>query len=333
MIKFRELAFALVRNSVYKRIKEPDLVIKLTGVRKRYGDLLAVDDLNLTIPKAEIYGLIGPNGAGKTTTIRMMCGLLLPTEGEVEIAGVNVCAEPERAQQHIGYLSDFFAVYDDLKVWEYLDYFAHAYKLAPESIPQRVREVIADVGLEVKTDSLIAGLSRGMKQRLGIARAIIHRPEVLLLDEPASGLDPKARFELRLLLQKLRDQGATVLISSHILTELEGFCTSIGIMEKGHLVRSGRIEEVTAAASPSREVMLRWIGTAPALVDLLQPFSEISRVRVQESAARFDFSGPDERLADVLAKLAAAQVRVISFTEVKATVEDLYMKLSHHEVM
>lgn len=308
-------------------------MITLTGVRKRYGDLLAVDDLNLTIPKGEIYGLIGPNGAGKTTSIRMMCGLLLPTQGQVEIAGVDVCAEPERAQQHIGYLSDFFAVYDDLRVWEYLDYFAHAYKLSEETIPGRVREVIADVGLEVKTDSLIAGLSRGMKQRLGIARAIIHRPEFLLLDEPASGLDPKARFELRLLLQKLRNQGATVLISSHILTELEGFCTSIGIMEKGRLVRSGRIEEVTAAASPSREITLRWTGQAAGLADSLKQFDGISGLEIHEFTARFDFSGPDEGLAEVLAKLVAAQVRIVSFNEVKTTVEDLYMKLSHHEVM
>ena len=308
-------------------------MIKLTGIRKQYGNLIAVEALNLTIPKSEIYGLIGPNGAGKTTSIRMMCGLLLPTQGQVEIAGVDVIAEPERAQQHIGYLSDFFAVYDDLKVWEYLDFFAHAYKLPEEIISARVREVIADVGLEVKADSLIAGLSRGMKQRLGIARAIIHRPEVLLLDEPASGLDPKARFELRLLLQKLRDQGATVLISSHILTELEGFCTSIGIMEKGRLVRSGRIEEVTAAASSSRKIFLRWVDQAPELTDSLKQFGEISGLEVQEFTARFDFSASDERLADVLAKLLAAQVRIVSFNEVKATVEDLYMKLSHHEVM
>ena len=308
-------------------------MIKLTGLRKRYGNLLAVDNLSLTIPKGEIYGLIGPNGAGKTTTIRMMCGLLLPTEGEVEIAGVDVCLEPERAEQHIGYLSDFFAVYDDLKVWEYLDYFAHAYKLPEAAIPGRVREAIADVGLEVKTDSLIAGLSRGMKQRLGIARAIIHRPEVLVLDEPASGLDPKARFELRVLLQKLRDQGATILISSHILTELEGFCTSIGIMEKGRLVRSGKIDEVTAAASPSREIAIRWLGKADGIAELLKQSAEISAVEARENTARFDFSGSDEQLAEVLAKLTAAQVRIISFNEVKTTVEDLYMKLSHHEVM
>src|SRR5215470_4777915 len=210
-----------------------DSVIELSDLRKEYDDLVAVEDLNLTIPPGEIFGLIGPNGAGKTTTIRMACGLLTPTMGKAVVDGVDVSREPERAQQSIGYLSDFFAVYEDLKVWEYLDYFAHAYKVKESRIPARITEGIAQVSLEVKRDAMIRGLSRGMKQRLGIARAIIHQPKVMLLDEPASGLDPKARLELRNLLRSLRDQGTTILISSHILTELEGFCTSIGIMEKG----------------------------------------------------------------------------------------------------
>ncbi len=310
------------------------LLIHLTGLRKQFGSLVAVHDLSLVIPKGEIYGLIGPNGAGKTTTIRMMCGLLLPTKGRVEIAGVDVSAEPERAQQHIGYLSDFFAVYDDLKVWEYLDYFAHAYKMPESDVPRRVGEVIGEVGLEVKTDSMISGLSRGMKQRLGIARAIIHKPEVLLLDEPASGLDPKARFDLRVLLQGLRDQGTTILISSHILTELEGFCTSIGIMEKGRLVRSGRIEDVTAAESPAKTIAVRWLGAAESnLRATLARTAEVSDLEVDGASAQFRYSGSDEGSAQLLADLLSAQIRIVSFTEVKTTVEDLYMRLSRHEVM
>jgi len=200
-------------------------VIELIRLRKEYDDVVAVEDLSLTIPQGEIFGLIGPNGAGKTTTIRMACGLLAPTTGKALVNNIDVAQEPEQAQGSIGYLSDFFAVYEDLKVWEYLDYFAHAYKVDESRIANRVTEVIAQVSLEVKRDAMIRGLSRGMKQRLGIARAIIHQPKVLLLDEPASGLDPKARLELRNLLLGLRDQGTTILISSHILTELEGFCT------------------------------------------------------------------------------------------------------------
>jgi ABC-2 type transport system ATP-binding protein len=313
-------------------------VIELVSLRKEYDNVLAVNDLTLSIPPGEIFGLIGPNGAGKTTTIRMAAGLLAPTLGRAMVAGVDVAQEPERAQQHIGYLSDFFAVYEDLKVWEYLDYFAHAYKLPEHEIPARVTEVIAQVNLEGKCDALIRGLSRGMKQRLGIGRAIIHRPKVMLLDEPASGLDPKARLELRNLLLTLRDGGATILISSHILTELEGFCTSIGIMERGSMVRSGRIEDVTATENSTRLVRLSWVSDAlvPAQEKVFQALKSdgrVSAVTLAAGAGTFRFNGAEEDLAGVLAGLVGANVPVTSFGEVKQTVEELYMKLSTHEVM
>ena len=309
-------------------------MIELLHLRKEYDNVLAVDDLSLTVKQGEIFGLIGPNGAGKTTTIRMAAGLLSPTLGRALIAGVDVVQAPEHAQQHIGYLADFFALYEDLKVWEYLDYFAHAYKLPEAEIPARITEVIVQVNLEVKRDAMIRGLSRGMKQRLGIARAIIHRPKVMLLDEPASGLDPKARLELRNLLRSLRDQGATILISSHILTELEGFCTSIGIMEKGRLVRSGSIEEVTAAASTMRLVRVGWAGDSLTIAQQkLQSDPRVSEISLGASSGTFRFAGGEEDLATVLASLVSANVHVISFGEIKQTVEDLYMKLSTHEVM
>ena len=309
-------------------------MIELIHLRKEYDDLVAVQDLSLTIPQGEIFGLIGPNGAGKTTSIRMACGLLAPTLGRAVVNSVDVAKEPEKAQRSIGYLSDFFAVYEDLKVWEYLDYFAHAYKVPDSDIPARVSEVITQVSLEVKRDTMIRGLSRGMKQRLGIARAIIHRPKVLLLDEPASGLDPKARLELRNLLRQLRDQGTTILISSHILTELEGFCTSIGIMEKGLMVRSGRIEDVTAAENPARDMRLSWLGDATAAVQAqLAAQKQAGAVQLSPGLATFQFAGSDEEVAALLASLMAAGVRVKSFSEVKQTVEDLYMKVSRHEVM
>jgi len=309
-------------------------MIRLEKLRKEFDELVAVRDLEVVIPEGEIYGLIGPNGAGKTTTIRMACGLLDPTAGRVYISGVDVHQEPERAQQFIGYLSDFFSVYEDLKVWEYLDYFAHAYKMPEAEIPARIDEVIHQVSLEVKRDEMIKGLSRGMKQRLGIARAIIHHPKVLLLDEPASGLDPKARLDLRNLLRGLRDQGTTVLISSHILTELEGFCTSIGLMEKGVMVRSGTIEEITVAESHYRVVRLSWVGDFGAVVESrLKTNDKISGVMLSGSEGVFKFAGPEEALAAVLGSLIASGVRVVSFTEVKQTVEDLYLKLSRHEVM
>lgn len=309
-------------------------MIQFHGLRKEFGDLVAVNGLNLEIPVGEVYGLIGPNGAGKTTTIRMACGLLAPTEGQVVIDGVDVQLESERAQRHLGYLSDFFSVYEDLKVWEYLDYFANAYKLDKGTIPARIEQVIAEVGLEVKRDSLIHGLSRGMKQRLGIARAIIHRPQVLLLDEPASGLDPKARLDLRSLLLKLRDRGCTIVISSHILTELEGFCTSIGIMEKGRMIRSGRIAQIREAESSTRVLRLAWLGAAdPRLLELLHADSRISEPVMRENECMFKFRGAESDVAALLLALVATGQKIVAFSEIQQTVEDLYVKISHNEVM
>lgn len=307
-------------------------MIEFHGLRREYGDVVAVEDLNVSIPEGEVYGLIGPNGAGKTTIIRMACGLLTPTAGQVRIAGVDVHESPEAAQSHIGYLSDFFSVYDDLKVWEYLDYFARAYKMPGAQLPARIDEVIGQVHLEVKRDALIKGLSRGMKQRLGIARAVIHKPRVLLLDEPASGLDPKARADLRGLLLALRAEGATILISSHILSEMEGFCTSIGVMEKGRMVRSGTIEEITKEESAYRTVRLGWVGDA-RVGEILRVIPKVSDAALGGAEGVFRFTGSAEELADVLRQLIAGGVRVLFFGEVKQTVEDLYLKLSHHEVM
>lgn len=309
-------------------------MIQITSLRKEFDDLVAVDNLTLTIPAGEIYGLIGPNGAGKTTTIRIACGLLEPTQGEVRVADLDVLRHPELARQHIGYLSDFFSVYEDLKVWEYLDYFAHACKMAESEISRRITEVIAQSGLELKRDSLIHGLSRGMKQRLGIARAMIHRPKVLLLDEPASGLDPKARIELRDLLRSVRDAGATILISSHILTELEGLCTSLGIMEKGRLVRTGKLDDVVSAGAQSRAIRLQWLGDSAAQIrELLASTSAASEVKLNADEGEFHFSGSDDELSQVLAQMITRGIRMLSFREVRQTVEEMYMKFSSHEVM
>ena len=309
-------------------------MLRLQKVRKEYDDVVAVDDLDLKIEAGEIFGLIGPNGAGKTTTIRMACGLLQPTAGRVSVGGLDIHQNPEAAQRYIGYLSDFFSVYEDLKVWEYLDYFAHAYKMPEADIPSRIDEVILQSGLDVKRDAFIEGLSRGMKQRLGIARAVIHSPRLLLLDEPASGLDPKARVELRNLLLSERDRGATILISSHILTELEGFCTSIGLMEKGRMVRSGAIGTIATAETRNRAVRVRWLGNPDANIEsLLKGQPNVAGVMVKGAEAVFSFGGAEEQLAAILAELVSNRIEVVSFGEVKQTIEDLYMKISSHGVM
>ena len=307
-----------------------NVMIRFEQLRKEYDDLVAVNDLDLGINEGEIFGLIGPNGAGKTTTIRMACGLVAPTAGRVSVAGLDVQKKPERAQEFIGYLADVFSVYEDLTVWEYLDYFAHAYKMPEEGIPSRINEVIAEVGLEVKRDAMILGLSRGMKQRLGIARAVIHRPRVLVLDEPASGLDPKARLDLRNLLLSLQDQGTTILISSHILSELEGFCTSIGLMEQGRMTESGSIDTIAAATQSHRVVRLRWTEDSPAPDEVLEQDSEVSSPVVQGLECVFRFNGPDQALASLLTRLVGSGVQIVFFGEEKQTVEDIYMKISKH---
>jgi ABC-2 type transport system ATP-binding protein len=307
--------------------------IRLAGLRREFGDVVAVDGLDLVIPAGEIYGLIGPNGAGKTTTIRMACGLLAPTAGRVLIEGIDVHREPERAHQFIGYLSDTFALYEDLLVWEYLDYFANAYRLPPAEVPARIDEVIRLVGLEGKRNELTRGLSRGMRQRLGLARAMIHHPRVLLLDEPASGLDPKARVDLRGLLRRLREAGTTILVSSHILSDLDGFCTSIGIMEQGRLIRTGTVAEISGRADAARTVRLAWMpGPHRVTIDRLGDHAGVADVTAREGEATFRFSGTDAELAALLATLVAAGLPVVFFGEMQQSIEDVYMRLSGHRV-
>lgn len=309
-------------------------MIELASVRKEYEDVVAVENLSLTIPKGEIYGLIGPNGAGKTTTIRILAGLLSPTAGKVRVAGVDLAEKREQAQRHVGYLADFFSVYEELRVWEYLDFFANAHGVKKEETASRVDEVIEQLGLTSKRNALIHGLSRGMKQRLGIGRAVIHKPEVLLLDEPASGLDPKSRVELRNLLVALKDAGTTILISSHILTELEGFCTYVGIMERGRLTHSGPIGDVARIGTTNQTYRLEWLNDAKSIVnEILARHASLSAIALNEKHGTFESSDNDDAAANVLAELVNGGVRVVSFTQVKQSMEELYMNLSTHEVM
>src|SRR6266481_2208371 len=271
-------------------------MLRLIDLTKEYdadGDpgrrVLAADRLNLEIKAGEVFGLVGPNGAGKSTALKMVCGLLLPTSGRVLINNVDVEHRREEAQKYLGYLADFFSLYDELTVFQYLDYFARAYKLPLDSIPGRVTEVILRVGLESKRDSPIAGLSRGMKQRLGIARAIIHDPPLLVLDEPASGLDPKARAELKDLLRQLHRSGKTIFITSHVLADLEEICTSLAILEKGKLLRVGKLADVMRDAAHTRRVSIRLAMPGFPLNDWLAARGDVGELRVEGSTAEFIF--------------------------------------------
>ena len=299
------------------------------------GTLVAADALDLRVPKGEIFGLVGPNGAGKTTTLRMMCGLLRPTAGRVTVHDVDVERHPEEAQGYLGYLSDFFSVYEDLKVWEYVDYFARAYKMPAAQIAGRVNELIHQVGLEGKRDSFIAGLSRGMKQRLGIARAIVHNPPVLLLDEPASGLDPKARHELKQLLRELNRVGATIFVTTHILSDVEEICTSVGIMEKGRLVRCGPLDAVMQEARHGgRRIHLRLAAPGFALAEWLSTRPGVSGIHsASATAVEFTFAGDDTGQAELVRELVAAGAPLCGVQEAGETFEQLYARLSSGETM
>ena len=226
-------------------------------LRKEYKTLVAVNDLSITLEAGDIFGFIGPNGAGKTTTIRMLATLLAPTAGTAQVDGIDITRYPEEVRSLIGYMPDFFGVYDDVKVWEYLDFFAAAYKIPRVQRPKVIEDVLELTDLTVKRDSYVEELSRGMKQRLCLAKTLVHDPKLLLLDEPASGLDPRARVELKELLKELRDMGKTILISSHILPELADFCNKIGIVEKGNLVLFGDVEEILAQMNGGQGLVIR----------------------------------------------------------------------------
>jgi ABC-2 type transport system ATP-binding protein len=315
-------------------------MIHLDNLTKQYdlpsgkaGEIVAADHLNLDVADGEIFGLVGPNGAGKTTTLKMVCGLHAPTAGRVSVNGVDVQREPEEAQRHIGYLADFFSLYDDLKVWEYLDYFAHAYKMSEGSIPGRVEEVIRLMTLESKRDELISGLSRGMKQRLGIGRAIIHDPPLLVLDEPAAGLDPKARVELKALLKDLHAKGKTIFITSHILADLEEICTSIAIIERGRLLRVGRLEDVMREGKSVRRCRIKLAAGGFALAEWLGARPGVSAIAAETDGAGFAFGGGDAELAELVAALVRAGAPVCGVEELTETLERLYSRVSSGEVM
>lgn len=327
-------------------------MLRLENLTKEYdlapskgkpAQVVGADRINLQIGDGEIYGFVGPNGAGKTTTLKMICGLLAPTSGSVEVNGIDVERRPEDAQRFIGYLADFFSLYDDLKVWEYLDYFARAYKMPDEKISARVNEVIRWVGLESKYDAFIQGLSRGMKQRLGIARAVLHDPPVLVLDEPASGLDPKARVELKDLLKNLNREGKTILISSHVLSDLEEICSSVAIMEKGHLLRAGTLASVmqqSADDAPSRrQIRIRIATGSNELLGWLSARDGVSEARPSANAPRgsssvdFAFSGSDSALAALVRDLVMSGAPVCAVEGSAESFEQIYARLSGGEVM
>ncbi|MFP5317252.1 MAG: ABC transporter ATP-binding protein [Acidimicrobiia bacterium] len=241
-------------------VEAPPVAVRTSGLTKRYGPLVAVDDLDLEVPSGSIFGLIGPNGAGKSTTFAILASILAPTAGYVEVAGFDPAVDPTGVRRHLGYMPDSLGVYDNLRVTEYLEFFAAAYRVPRRQWPGLLAGLLELVGLEDKRDAMVDSLSRGMKQRLGLARALVHDPDVLILDEPASGLDPRARVDLRVLLGELQAMGKTIVVSSHILAELEEMCSHVAIMQAGRLVTSGEARRVRQNLRGGRAVVVRLAG-------------------------------------------------------------------------
>jgi ABC-2 type transport system ATP-binding protein len=306
--------------------------IHARGLRIDYDDVTAVQDLDLDIESGMVYGLIGPNGAGKTSTIRALATLLEPIRGEIAIAGVDARERPREARRLLGYMPDNVAVYDDLTVREYLDFFAMAYRHPRPDRPGRIDACLAMTHLEEKADTLAGGLSRGMKQRLVLAKTLLHAPPVLLLDEPASGLDPLARIEFRAILRDLGAQGKAILISSHILTELSDFCNAIGIMERGRMVVSGRIDDILARMSPYTEIEVVLTAPDERLAALLRGHPRVKSSQIDGAAARVRFDGDAAAIAAFLKELVDAGLPVRRFADRRENIEDIFLKVGAHQI-
>jgi ABC-2 type transport system ATP-binding protein len=317
--------------------------IETHALTREYGKLTAVKDLNLTVPLGSLFGLIGPNGAGKTTTLRMLAGLLEPTSGEIIINGEPIHQNLTALRRQIGFMPDFFGVYDDLVVWEYLDFFARCYDLPAKRRRQVIDELLDLVDLSEKKDAFVHTLSRGMRQRLCLAHAMVHDPQVLLLDEPASGLDPRARVEMRELLRELGAMGKTVVLSSHILSELAELCDSIGIIERGQLVVSGRLDTIRAQVQQGRKLSLRVLSSAEQAETLLRSQPGVGEVTIQHNGnggaslstgteIEVDFTGDEESAASLLETLVQNRIRIASFTETHTGLEEVFLSLTKGEV-
>lgn len=288
--------------------------------------MIAVQGIDLDIPPGTIFGLIGPNGSGKTTTLRMLATLLRPTAGEIQIDGVDAVLDPLTTRRRIGYLSDNFGLYDELFTWEYLDYFAGAYLV--EDRAQSVETVLDLVQLRDKRNVLVGKLSRGMRQRVGLARVLLYNPKVILLDEPANGLDPVSRIALYALLRKLREGGTTVLVSSHILTELSGICDHVGLMERGKMIVAGPIDEILAKTRTHFTLLLEVQGAPDAAMELLKNQPNIANVLLEDGQIKAEFSGNREDLPALHRALVAAGIPVIGFSPRAENLEDIFLRHS-----
>ncbi len=306
-------------------------MLKINDLVKNYGKFTAVDRLTLSVEKGAVCGFVGPNGAGKTTTMRIMAGLLNATSGSVMIDEVEVTKNPRALREKIGYMPDFFGVYDNLKVTEYMDFYAGAYGISYKERGPIIDNLLEIVDLAHKKDSYVDSLSRGMKQRLCLARSLVHDPELLILDEPASGLDPRARVELKEVLKQLQGMGKTIIISSHILPELAELCTEICIINQGKLAAQGSVQEIMQKLSQKRIIHVQPLNEMDRMLQILKEQPFIRSIVENTKDAEFDFTGTNEQLASILKQLVLAQIPILSFKEKEGNLEEVFMQVTGGE--
>jgi len=308
-----------------------EVVLHCEGLTKVYEELTALDHLDLQITRGKVFGYIGHNGAGKTTTIRILAGLIRATEGKATVCGVDVSSGRDKIKSLVGYMPDSFGVYDQMRVWEYLDFFGAAFKIPRKQRRERIDFVLANTDSDYMRDRFVDTLSHGMKQRVGIARALIHDPQFLLLDEPLSGLDPRARIQMRQLLRRLANEGKTLLVSSHILAELGVICDEVGIINKGKLEISGPMQKVFDSLQKDRLIELKALSGMKRAMSVIQKNQYVNEPEPgseDSSLLRFHFSGNDEQLSDLLDDVYKSGTKIVTMREVPLDLEQAYMTVS-----
>ena len=303
-------------------------MIEIKKLYKHYGDFVALNNLDLSIGKGELFGFVGPNGAGKTTTMRILSGLLKADGGEVYIGEVNAIEDNQALKKKIGYMPDFFGVYDNLKAIEYMEFYASIYGITGKKARKLCMELMELVNLSDKAEFYVDSLSRGMKQRLCLARSLVHNPDLLILDEPASGLDPRARFEMKGILKNLNDMGKTIIISSHILSELAEMCTTIGIIEKGSMVTKGTVDEIMSRLVVSNPIKIQIIENKEEAVKIFKEEPLVKNISIDGDYISLGFTGEQEDEAELLAKLIRNNIKVVSFVRESGNLEEVFMMVT-----
>ena len=307
--------------------------VETFGLTRHYGNLTALSSLDLTINKGDLFGFIGSNGAGKTTTLRILSTFLAPSNGTARVMGHNVVKEADQVRRILGYMPDFFGVYKDMEVTEYLDFFAACYRIDATKRQQTIKDVLELVGLTEKKEALIGALSRGMQQRIGLARVLVHDPKILLLDEPASGLDPRARIEMMAILQELQRLGKTIIISSHILSELETLCNRVAIIEKGDLIYSGPVQGVHSQFSKKQAYLVGVADNMEKAVKLLRERTEISDVELHEdgSRARVELVNPEANASIIASIIVNSGLELTALETEEMNLEDVFLQVTRGE--